>query len=262
MRTFSKPWARKISMVSSALFTTSGACAGSAPILGIRASASRSRCVSGNAARADSITAATVVASQNLVIPHSYPKHGSDPLEASKREFPRAQNVFVWTYRRSMAAETDVEFFWDPMCPWAWLTSRWVVEVSKQTGLSVNWRFICLRLLNEKKNYSTDFPDRYVAGHGSGQKLLRVAAAIRDREGIEPMGALYTQFGGDIHVRRRRKELTDHWEAGFPDYLRSVGVAEQYIGEANQYVAALASCLVCLPPLALLWLNQRFVFRE
>ena len=36
----------------------------------------------------------------------------------------------------------------------------------------------------------------------------------------------------------------------------------QYIGEANQYVAALASCLVCLPPLALLWLNQRFVFRQ
>lgn len=36
----------------------------------------------------------------------------------------------------------------------------------------------------------------------------------------------------------------------------------QYIGEANQYVAALASCLVCLPPLVLLWLNQRFVFRQ
>lgn len=36
----------------------------------------------------------------------------------------------------------------------------------------------------------------------------------------------------------------------------------QYIGESNQYVAALASCLVCLPPLLLLWLNQRFVFRQ
>ena len=82
------------------------------------------------------------------------------------------------------ASATDVEFFWDPMCPWAWLTSRWVVEVSKQTGLSVNWRFICLRLLNEHKNYDTDFPDRYIAGHGSGLKLLRVAAAIRDHEGI------------------------------------------------------------------------------
>ena len=129
--------------------------------------------------------------------------------------------------------QTDVEFFWDPMCPWAWLTSRWVVEVSKQTGLSVNWRFICLRLLNEHKNYDTDFPERYIAGHGSGLKLLRVAAAIRDQEGIEPMGALYTQFGGDVHVRRRRKELTEHWEAGFPNYLRSVGIADKYIGEAN-----------------------------
>ncbi len=128
---------------------------------------------------------------------------------------------------------TDVEFFWDPMCPWAWLTSRWVAEVSRQTGLTVNWRFICLRLLNESKDYETEFPPRYIAGHGCGLKLLRVAAAIREQEGIERMGALYTQWGGDIHVRRLRNELTDHWEAGFPDYLRRVGIETRYIDEAN-----------------------------
>ncbi len=47
------------------------------------------------------------------------------------------------------------------------------------------------------------------------------------------MGALYTQFGGDVHVRGRRAEIVDHYEDGFPDYLRSVGIEEQYVAEAN-----------------------------
>lgn len=132
-----------------------------------------------------------------------------------------------------MSEQSDVEFFWDPVCPWAWLTSRWVDEVATLRGLSVDWRFISLRLLNSHKDYATDFPDGYIAGHGTGQKLLRVAAAIREAEGSASMGALYSQFGGDIHVRRRRKEMTENWEAGFPDYLRSVGIGEQYLGAAN-----------------------------
>lgn len=127
----------------------------------------------------------------------------------------------------------DIEFFWDPVCPWAWLTSRWVAEVARQRDLDVDWRFISLRLLNADKDYDRDFPAGYPAIHGSGLKLLRVAAAIRDADGPGRMGELYTQFGGDIHVRRRRKELTDHYEEGFPDYLRSVGIAPQYVAAAN-----------------------------
>jgi hypothetical protein len=132
-----------------------------------------------------------------------------------------------------MSGDYDVEFFWDPVCPWAWLTSRWVVEVAGQRDLRVDWRFISLRLLNADKDYERDFPSGYVAGHTSGLKLLRVAAAVRAGEGRDAMGDLYTRFGGDIHVRRRRKELTDHWQAGFPDYLRSVGINERYAAAAN-----------------------------
>ena len=132
-----------------------------------------------------------------------------------------------------MSDEYDVEFFWDPVCPWAWLTSRWVAEVAAQRDLRVDWRFICLRLLNADKDYERDFPPGYIAGHGTGQKLLRVAAAVRDVEGREPLGELYTQFGGDIHVRGRRAEMVDDYEGGFPDYLRSVGLAEPFVAAAN-----------------------------
>jgi hypothetical protein len=126
----------------------------------------------------------------------------------------------------------DVEFFWDPICPWAWLTSRWVEEVAAQRALTVNWRFICLRLVNSERDYSKDFSPGYPATHGTGQKLLRVAAAVRQNEGWERMGPLYTQFGGDLHVRGRRQEMTDDWEAGFPGYLRSVGL-DPYLAAAN-----------------------------
>ena len=128
----------------------------------------------------------------------------------------------------------DVEFFWDPVCPWAWITSRWVAEVARQRRLVVDWRFISLRLLNEQKNYATDFPAGYPEGHGSGLKLLRVAAAIREAEGPDRMDALYTQFGADIHVRGRRSEIVDHFEEGFPEYLRSVGIEEKYLAAANE----------------------------
>ncbi len=132
-------------------------------------------------------------------------------------------------------ATADVEFFWDPVCPWAWLTSRWVGEVARQRGLDVDWRFISLRLLNmaHGKDYERDFPAGYVAGHTTGLKLLRVAASVRAAEGRGRMAELYTQFGGDIHVLGRRAEMIDHWEAGFPDYLRSVGIAEEHVAAAN-----------------------------
>ncbi|MEA3218870.1 MAG: hypothetical protein QOJ19_5026 [Acidimicrobiia bacterium] len=129
--------------------------------------------------------------------------------------------------------QADVEFFWDPVCPWAWLTSRWVAEVARQRDLDVDWRFISLRLLNADKDYGRDFPEGYPEIHGSGLKLLRVAAAVREAEGRDRMGELYTQFGGDIHVHRRRKELTEHFEEGFPEYLQSVGIPPQYAAAAN-----------------------------
>ena len=73
----------------------------------------------------------------------------------------------------------DLRFWFDPVCPFAWLTSRWVRQVSAQRHYDVEWRFISLRLLNAHIDYATHFPPEYEAGHTSGLRLLRVAARAR-----------------------------------------------------------------------------------
>jgi len=94
-----------------------------------------------------------------------------------------------------MSTQYDIEFFWDPVCPFAWITSRWVVKVAAQTGYQVDWRFISLRLLNKQKDYATEFPPEYEHGHTAGLRMLRVAAQVRSALGREPMGPLYEGYG-------------------------------------------------------------------
>jgi hypothetical protein len=94
-----------------------------------------------------------------------------------------------------MSNPYDIEFFWDPVCPFAWITSRWVAKVSAQTGYKVDWRFIALRLLNKHKNYATEFPPEYEHGHTAGLRMLRVAARVRAELGREQMGPLYEGYG-------------------------------------------------------------------
>ena len=89
----------------------------------------------------------------------------------------------------------DIEFFWDPVCPFAWITSRWVVKVAAQSDYRVDWRFISLRLLNKHKDYATEFPAGYESGHTAGLRMLRVAAAVRADLGREPLGSLVTAYG-------------------------------------------------------------------
>ena len=93
------------------------------------------------------------------------------------------------------SSNADIEFFFDPVCPFAWITSRWIEKVVAQSDYSVEWRFISLRLINKAKDYATEFPKGYEHGHTAGLRMLRTAAAVRDELGYEPLGALYTAYG-------------------------------------------------------------------
>ena len=116
---------------------------------------------------------------------------------------------------------TDLDFFWDPVCPWAWLTSRWIVSVTAERPLSVDWKFIALRFVNDSRDYETEFPAGYVRGHTRGLELLRVAAAVREAVGPEAMLPLYTAYGTVIHLERR-PEVFDE-PAGVEAVLRALG---------------------------------------
>src|SRR4051794_22162761 len=89
----------------------------------------------------------------------------------------------------------DIHFYFDPVCPFACLTSRWVRTVMAQREYSVDWRFISLRMVNPSVDYDAQFPPDYEAGHTAGLRLLRVAARARGAPGRAAGGALYEAPG-------------------------------------------------------------------
>ncbi len=95
-------------------------------------------------------------------------------------------------------SDADINFYFDPVCPFAWMTSKWVRTVSAQRDYSVDWRFISLRQINSHVDYDAQFPPRYEAGHTAGLRLLRVAAKTRAEHGREAVGALYAGYGAHI----------------------------------------------------------------
>jgi 2-hydroxychromene-2-carboxylate isomerase len=95
-------------------------------------------------------------------------------------------------------ADPDLNFYFDPVCPFAWMTSTWVRQVAAQRDYAVDWRFISLRLLNAHIDYATHFPPDYEAGHTAGLRLLRVAVRVRAEHGREAVGPLYEAFGRHI----------------------------------------------------------------
>lgn len=92
----------------------------------------------------------------------------------------------------------DLDFYFDPVCPFACMTSKWVRMVAAQRDYDVEWRFISLRLVNAEIDYAAHFPAGYERGHTAGLELLRVAAAVREAHGPAAVGALYAAYGAEI----------------------------------------------------------------
>jgi mycothiol-dependent nitroreductase-like protein len=91
--------------------------------------------------------------------------------------------------------DADIHFYFDPVCPFAWMTSNWVRMVQAECGYQVEWRFISLRLINASVNYDAHFPEGYEDGHTAGLRLLRVAARLRAEHGPDRVGALNEALG-------------------------------------------------------------------
>jgi hypothetical protein len=103
----------------------------------------------------------------------------------------------------------DLEFFFDPICPWAWITSRWVDEVQKQRSYDVTWRFISLRMINEDIGY-TESTEVHRQSHFVGTQIMRAAALARAEDGNEAVGKLYTAVGTALHNNKQHDEMMNN----------------------------------------------------
>ncbi|MGR8010540.1 mycothiol-dependent nitroreductase Rv2466c family protein [Streptomyces hypolithicus] len=96
--------------------------------------------------------------------------------------------------------KTTADFWFDPLCPWAWMTSRWMLEVEKVRDVEVRWHIMSLAVLNEDK--LDDLPEKYRELLGpEAWRPVRVVAAARELHGNDSVGRLYTALGTRFHNR-------------------------------------------------------------
>ncbi|MFF2812172.1 DsbA family protein [Streptomyces sp. NPDC058000] len=99
------------------------------------------------------------------------------------------------------AGATPADFWFDPLCPWAWLTSRWMLEVEKLRPVQVRWHVMSLAVLNENK--LDELPAQYAENMRPGGKAwgpVRVVIAAQQLYGDEVVGKLYTALGNRFHT--------------------------------------------------------------
>ena len=126
------------------------------------------------------------------------------------------------------APSADVNFYFDPVCPFAWMTSKWLRMVTAQRNYTVEWKFISLRLINAEIDYDTHFPPGYEDGHTAGLRLLGVAARARAEHGPDAVGQLYQAMGSHIFNANNEGDRVDRGSVGFvAPILAEVGLPAQ-----------------------------------
>jgi hypothetical protein len=104
----------------------------------------------------------------------------------------------------------DLEFFFDPGCPFAWQTSVWIRRVIELRDISVGWRFISLKFINE----GNDVPAPMAEAQDRGLRYHRICAAARERFGNDVVGRLYRAWGERYWYTAGEGELLDRLAAG------------------------------------------------
>lgn len=132
-----------------------------------------------------------------------------------------------------MSEKTPVDFWFDPLCPWAWMTSRWVLEVEKVRDIEVRWHVMSLAVLNEPK--LDELPEQYREFMTKAWGPVRVVIAAQHKHGDEVLGKLYTALGTRFHNRgegpTHEAILGALEDAGLPASLADYATSDEYDAE-------------------------------
>ncbi len=111
---------------------------------------------------------------------------------------------------------TNADFWFDPRCPFAWITSRWILEVEKVRDIDVTWHIMSLAYLNQDK----DIPDEYRAKLADAWGPVRVCMAAEQLHGKDALLPLYTALGTRLHNEQQEQSrdlvVAALEEAGLP----------------------------------------------
>jgi hypothetical protein len=132
----------------------------------------------------------------------------------------------------------DVQFWFDPVCPWAWITSRWILQVQQVRPVRPDWRIMSLAYLNLTQHEGKDLSEDYLERMGRAWGPIRVCAAAAQQAGPGVLGALYTALGTRFHVQGRREDPAvipeALAEAGLPEDLASAAKSTEFDDEIKR----------------------------
>ncbi|WP_026875240.1 DsbA family protein [Jiangella gansuensis] len=127
-----------------------------------------------------------------------------------------------------MTHKTPVDFWFDPMCPWAWMTSRWIMEAEKVRPITVSWHVMSLSYLNAERDLGEEYNDLMRRGWAP----VRVVTAVRELHGPEHVKPLYDAIGTRLHPGGRKDfdAVIDEAlaELGLPASLAEYATSDQF----------------------------------
>ena len=125
-------------------------------------------------------------------------------------------------------ARDVVDFWFDPLCPWAWMTSRWITEVQTVRDVEVRWHVMSLAVLNEGRDISADYRRMLDGAWGE----VRVVVAASERYGQQVVKPLYDALGMRRHPGGRRDTdaiiLESLAEVGLPADLAGCATSSEF----------------------------------
>ena len=123
---------------------------------------------------------------------------------------------------------TDLDFWFDPQCPWAWMASRWALEVEKVRDVTVRFHVMSLAVLNEGRDLDPDYRAHIDEAWGG----VRVALAVEEQHGQDALRAFYTAVGTLIHPGEQ-PNAQPTWEAALRECGLPVELAQAGLTDAN-----------------------------